>query len=111
MATNGGKITRVSRVRKISLIMNGYIYIHVRSFSQKEEICSLKECKSHLKSLLTNFRMKMVIQIYTQVLIQTHHCEVTGLLLLLRHEKRLTTTEYKSHKVSRDHRGFVFCFI
>jgi len=35
-------------VRKIILIMFGRVYIHVRLFTQNEEICSLKECKSHL---------------------------------------------------------------
>jgi hypothetical protein len=69
-----------ARVRKISLLMKGRSYVHVLSFSQNEEICSIKECKSHLKSLLTNFHMKMVIQIYTQVLIEKQHCDVTSLL-------------------------------
>ena len=55
--------------------------------------------------------MKMFIQIYTQVLIQIQHCDVTGLLSFLRHEKRLTITEYNSHKVSKVIAGsyFVLC--
>ena len=53
----------------------------------------------------------MVIETQTQVLIQRQHCDVTGLLPLLRQEKRLKVNEYESHKVSRDYCGFMFCFI